>query len=112
MDTVWVGPRKEPGVDQRSFIRSGCDVRQRFDEELTAINESLNLFLIDYMRSFSTRYISSAKLSLDNFGSCDRLFWRDDNHWSPSGIDNLAARPVARQIIFDSIEDRRDKLTR
>lgn len=112
VDTVWVGPRKEPGVDQRSFIRSGCDVRQRFDEELTAINDSLNLFLIDYMRSFSTRYIPSTKLSLDSFGSCDRLLWRDDNHWSPSGIDNLAARPVAKQIIFDSIAESRDKLTR
>lgn len=104
VDTVWIGPRREPGVDQRIFIRSGCDVRQRFDEELTARNDSLNVFLIDYMRSSSARYISSAKLSLDSFGSCERLFWRDNNHWSPSGIDNLAARPVARQIIFDSVE--------
>lgn len=101
VDTAWIGPRIEPGIDQRRFVRAGCGVDQPFDPVHKANISQLDSYLNEELSSHRVRFISHETLSLQTFGDCDRLFWRDSNHWSPSGIDELADRPEPRALISD-----------
>lgn len=102
VDTAWIGPRTEPGIDQRRFVRAGCGIEQPFDPVHKANISQLDSYLNEELSSHRVRFISQKTLSLERFGDCDRLFWRDSNHWSPSGIDELAGRPEVRAVISDS----------
>jgi len=102
VDTAWIGPRTEPGIDQRRFVRAGCGIEQPFDPVHKVNISQLDSYLNEELSSHRVRFISHETLSLERFGDCDRLFWRDSNHWSPSGIDELASRPEVRAVIFDS----------
>jgi peptidoglycan/LPS O-acetylase OafA/YrhL len=102
VDTAWIGPRIEPGIDQRRFVRAGCGIEQPFDPVHKANISKLDSYLGEELSSHRVRFISHETLSLERFGDCDRLFWRDSNHWSPSGIDELAGRPEVRALIFYS----------
>ena len=33
IETIWLGPRFEPNIDPRRFVRAGCDVDQPFDSD-------------------------------------------------------------------------------
>ena len=102
VDTAWIGPRTEPGIDQRRFVRAGCGIEQPFDPVHKANISHLDSYLNEELSSHRVRFISQKTFSLERFGDCDRLFWRDSNHWSPSGIDELAGRPEVRAVISDS----------
>jgi hypothetical protein len=102
VDTAWIGPRTEPGIDQRRFVRAGCGIEQPFDPVHKANISQLDSYLNEELSSYRVRFISQKTLSLERFGDCDRLFWRDSNHWSPSGIDELAGRPEVKAVISDS----------
>ena len=100
MDTIWIGPRIEPNIDLRNFIRSGCDASIEPDFGHKSRLVMLNSVLNERLSYSKVRYISSTLLDVNTFGSCDRLFWRDTNHWSPSALDQLALSEDVKSIFI------------
>ena len=87
----WVGPRVEPNIDPRRFVRLGCDQNQQFDDTHSRRIKSLNEYLSTRLESSTVTYISNDAVDLPTYGSCEALFWRDSNHWSPAGIDRISS---------------------
>ena len=102
VETMWLGPRLEPNIDPRRFVRAGCDVVQTFDPDHHFAMRELDNFLISHVEDQDIRYISSRQFDLSSFGSCRSLLWRDSNHWSPAGIDSLSMRPELAALIFEA----------
>lgn len=101
IETIWLGPRFEPNIDPRRFVRAGCDVDQPFDSDHQFALRELDNFLISHVSDQDIRYISSRQFDLSSFGSCRSLLWRDSNHWSPAGIDSLSERPELEALLFE-----------
>lgn len=101
IETIWLGPRFEPNIDPRRFVRAGCDVDQLFDSDHQFALRELDNFLISHVSDQDIRYISSRQFDLSSFGSCRSLLWRDSNHWSPAGIDSLSERPELEALLFE-----------
>ena len=87
----WLGPRVEPNIDPRRFVRLGCEQIQTFDYSHGRRIKRLNDYISKSLESSTVTYISNGAIDLTAYGSCEALFWRDSNHWSPAGIDRISS---------------------
>ena len=90
---TWLGPRIESPVLMRQFISDGCDAFQgaEFDEKTNSLVQ-LNGFLDRFTREKPYSFVNASFVDLPRDVSCDSLYWRDSNHWSPTGIQFLSER--------------------
>lgn len=100
IDTIWIGPRIEPNIDPRYFIRLGCDAVLLPDLIHGRRLSLLDSFLEQRLSNSLVKYVPSDVLGINRFGDCDRLFWRDSNHWSPSALDALASNEKVQSIFI------------
>ena len=100
IDTIWIGPRIEPNIDPRYFIRLGCDAALLPDLIHGRRLSMLDSFLEQRLSNSLVKYVPSEVLGINQLGDCDRLFWRDSNHWSPSALDALASNEKVQSIFI------------
>ena len=91
LPVIWVGPRLEATIDLREFVSGGCNfedggIGQKKNLALAEVNEHIASFA----RGRDFGFVDGRFLNIDVNSSCEALYWRDSNHWSPTGIRYLA----------------------
>ena len=101
VQTTWLGPRLESLIDPRLFISVGCEnTSSVFTRDKNDALANLNSYLVTNSRNGSYDFMSGELFNIEPHSSCKALYWRDSNHWSPSGILYLADRvPVKTWLI-------------
>ena len=94
---IWLGPRQEPLVEVRGYVKDGCDVEVKVDEKhmqaLSEINKDIEL------RSQVRKYefINSDLYKMPFYANCSQMNWKDTDHWSQQGIELIA--PTLNELL-------------
>jgi hypothetical protein len=100
---IWFGPRIEPLVTEREFMRFGCQSSFTPTARHKSVYGNLDFYLNDYSSKRSWRYVSQIDLIRfnfpDDFGDCSRLLWMDANHFSAAGEEVFGARFVIEDLL-------------
>jgi peptidoglycan/LPS O-acetylase OafA/YrhL len=88
-DVAWVGPRIEPHIGLAFMLNRGCDYPYGLREGQAALFQDLDRRLAAAAAAHDVTYVSLIEATgLDmpaDFMTCDRLYWRDGDHWSVHG---------------------------
>ena len=98
-DVRWIGPRLEPHIGRRFIMDRGCDYPFELRDGIAELFAELDAAVAQGMADSAAGYISSqAAVALElprDFMDCERLYWRDGDHWSMDGaavfVDRLLA---------------------
>jgi peptidoglycan/LPS O-acetylase OafA/YrhL len=100
---TWFGPRIEPLVTEREFIKSTCVAEYFPTNRQKEIFYDLDLKLKELSANKKWRYVSQLDLIKFNFpsdfGDCNRLLWMDMNHFSKSGEEIFGSRFKLLELI-------------
>ena len=98
-DVRWIGPRLEPHIGRRFLIDRGCDHPFELRDGIAELFAELDAAVAQGMADSAAGYVSlQAAVALEmprDFMDCERLYWRDGDHWSMEGaavfVDRLLA---------------------
>lgn len=100
---IWIGPRIEPLITEREFLRFGCEREFVPTQKQKFVFEDLDLKLKKFSENKSWSYVSQLDLMQYNFpedfGNCDRLLWMDMNHFSKDGEEVFGSRFTISSLI-------------
>ena len=93
LPVVWIGPRIEPQVQLEWLVSRGCDrglgIRSGTEANFARLDDVL-------ARSSRVPFLSQNRLFDLTFppdlGGCDGLFWKDGDHFSKLGTEEMARR--------------------
>ena len=75
----------------REFISGGCNVENSgFSQEKNLVLAAVNEHISSIASGRDFGFVDGRDLEIDINSSCEALYWRDGNHWSPTGIRYLA----------------------
>lgn len=103
---VWFGPRVEPHIGEKYLLSQICGhpitLRDGQLETYSAIDVVVEKKLFEYPDIHYLSQIDSYKFEFPNdFMSCEKLYWMDGSHFSPTGEIEFGSR-------FDFIQYLRD----
>jgi len=90
-EMVWLGPRIEANRYVSNYVSSGCDHGIVPDpvhgEKLRRLNSELEV----EAQSGGVRFINGHAYDMREYGNCEKLYWRDTDHWSRQGVKEVSA---------------------
>jgi peptidoglycan/LPS O-acetylase OafA/YrhL len=102
-NVIWFGPRLEPLVTDKEFLRFGCEANFSPTHQHKKVFEDLDIKIKEFSENKSWRYISQNKLVQYNFpadfGNCDSLLWMDMNHFSKDGEEVFGGRFTVDRLV-------------
>lgn len=100
---TWFGPRLEPLVSEREYLKLGCNTHFAPTEKQVTTYNQLDTDLEKFSDNKNWRYVSQIKLvNFDfstDFGDCNRLLWLDMNHFSKEGEELFGKRFVLSELL-------------
>ena len=98
---IWLGPRIEPGIEARKFVRQGCNSQFKYNdigqENLIKIND----ILLREISKTKVEFVHAKEYDIDKYGDCSNLFWRDSNHWTQQGVDAVSKKLLKVMKLYD-----------
>ena len=95
-EITWLGPRIEPSVDPKSFLVTGCENNYNVKENIKSNFKILDKNISLLTKGNEYKYVSQIKAinfkDNQDLYNCDKIFWRDGDHFSEAGIDHFALR--------------------
>lgn len=100
---IWFGPRLEPLVTSREFMKFGCLGKYVPTNQQRHAFENLDAVLNVFSVGKRWKYVSQLALIKYNypadFGDCNRLLWMDMNHFSKEGEAVFGSRFTIDDLI-------------
>ena len=96
------------------MLSRGCDYRYKLREGQRALFVDLDRRLADAAAAADVAYVSlidAMRFDMaSDFMTCDRLYWRDGDHWSLEGAELFVGRLLMRELPELRVEagDRRE----
>ena len=99
---VWVGPRIEPHIGLNFMLSRGCRHRYQLRDGLRPLFVDLDRRFADAAATADVAYVSLIDATrfdmASDFMTCDRLYWRDGDHWSLEGAELFVGRLLMREL--------------
>lgn len=101
---IWLGPRLEPRIGLNFILRGGCAYPYALREGQAAMFGKVDAEIAAAARQADATpgrvaYVSQIDaLGFDmgqDFMTCDRVYWRDGDHWSAEGAKRFVGRLLA-----------------
>jgi len=96
VETIWFGPKIEPGIDPKKILHNGCQNELKLKKNIKNNYVNLDNFIKKLSSNKNYDYISQIDaLNFNNkkdLFNCSEIFWRDNVHFSEAGLKRFSNR--------------------
>ena len=99
IEVIWLGPRIEANRYVSRYVSAGCDHGIEPDKLHGEKLKRLNRELAVKTASSNMSFIDAENYDFGAYGDCEKLYWRDADHWTKQGVKEISA-PLSRLLGF------------